>query len=161
MRILLIDDDEMFSLLLQEMLEPAGYTLFWAPGPRDGIEMFKEILPDLVLLDVHMPEMSGCEVAPILKKIAEKNSIFIPIIFFTSSRDDHELVACLDSGGDDLIGKPFNENLLEVKLRAWKRNIKLINENKKPPPPKGLSQFSKSHLSEEELFDLLSLRQKF
>lgn len=155
MRLLLIDDDRIFHLLLKEVLAHQGYTIAYANNPRDGIAMFEQDMPDLVLLDVHMPEMSGCEVAPILKDIAKQQNKFVPVVFFTSSKDDHELVKCIDSGGDDLISKPFNENLLEVKLRAWKRNIKLINEDKMPPPQRP-SSFSRCHLSEEELVDLLS-----
>jgi two-component system, HptB-dependent secretion and biofilm response regulator len=159
MKILLIDDDRIFHFLLKEVLEPSGYEVIFALGPEEGIAIFKKELPDLVLLDVHMPGMSGCEVAPILKNYAEEQGKFIPVIFFTSSKDDYELVDCIDSGGDDLISKPFNENLLEVKLRAWQRNIKLINENKMAKPAKA-SGFSKSHLSEEELIDLLSAQNK-
>jgi two-component system, HptB-dependent secretion and biofilm response regulator len=154
MKILLIDDDRIFHVLMTEVLKSEGYELFLAGDPVEGIELFDNVLPDLVLLDVHMPGMNGCEVAPILKKKAAEYGKFIPIIFFTSSNDEHELVRCIDSGGDDLINKPFNENLLEVKLRAWQRNIKLINENKMPKPA-GLSDFGNSHLSKEELFDLL------
>ncbi|MBF0446410.1 MAG: response regulator [Magnetococcales bacterium] len=154
MKILLIDDDRIFHILIKEVLKPSGHKVFLASGPHEGIAMFEDVMPDLVLLDVHMPEMSGCEVAPILKDIAKTEDKFVPIIFFTSSNDDHELVMCLDSGGDDLINKPFNENLLEVKLRVWERNIKLINENKMPPPA-GISSCNHGNLSAEELHDLL------
>ncbi|MBF0446980.1 MAG: response regulator [Magnetococcales bacterium] len=155
MKVLVIDDDSIFHFLIQEILTIEGYETFFATDPEEGIALFEQVLPDLVLLDVHMPGMSGCEVAPILKQIAADHKKFIPIIFFTSSKDDHELVECIDSGGDDLISKPFNENLLEVKLRAWKRNIKLINEKKIPTPEKRVSTFSRNHLTEAELFDLL------
>ncbi|MBF0195181.1 MAG: response regulator transcription factor [Magnetococcales bacterium] len=154
MKILLIDDDVIFHILITEVLKPSGHEIFLSSGPHEGITMFEDIMPDLVLLDVHMPEMSGCEVAPVLKEIAKEYDKFVPIIFFTSSNDDHELVMCLDLGGDDLISKPFNENLLEVKLRAWERNSKLINENKMPHPP-GLSSCKNSNVSEEELHDLM------
>jgi two-component system, HptB-dependent secretion and biofilm response regulator len=154
MKILLIDDDRIFHILIKEVLKPSGHKVFLAPGPHEGIAMFEKVMPDIVLLDVHMPDMNGCDVAPILKDIAAAKDKFVPIIFFTSSNDDHELVSCLDSGGDDLISKPFNENLLEVKLRVWERNIKLIKKNKMPPPP-GLSSCNNSNLSEDELHDLL------
>ncbi|MBF0380868.1 MAG: response regulator [Magnetococcales bacterium] len=160
MKILLIDDDQIFHILLKEVLKESGHEIFLSSGPHEGIVMYEDVMPDLVLLDVHMPEMSGCEVAPILKDIAKERDKFIPIIFFTSSNDDHELVNCLDSGGDDLINKPFNENLLEVKLRVWERNIKLINEEKMAPPP-GLSSCNHSNLSEDELHDLLVSHEKY
>ncbi|MBF0356976.1 MAG: response regulator transcription factor [Magnetococcales bacterium] len=159
MKILLIDDDRIFHILINEVLKPAGHKVFLASGPHEGIDMFGKVNPDLVLLDVHMPEMNGCEVAPVLKAIAAEKDKFVPIIFFTSSSDDLELVNCLDSGGDDLISKPFNENILEVKLRVWQRNIEQINEKKMPPPP-GLSSCSQSHLSPEELYDLRFFKDK-
>lgn len=154
MQLLIIDDDQIFQFLLQELLEPLGYDLLFASDPYEGITMFEKHLPELVLLDVYMPGLTGCEVAPILKKIATENDKFIPIIFFTSSNDVHELVECIDSGGDDLISKPFNENLLEAKLRAWQRNSEQINRNE-VKTPKRLSNFSKNILSDEELYDLL------
>lgn len=154
MKILIIDDDQIFHYLLDELLASKGYEIFHAEKPSQGIEMFRKIMPDLVLLDVYMPEMNGSEVAPILKDHAAAYGRFVAIIFFTATKDDHMLVQCIDSGGDDIISKPFNENLLEVKLRAWERNIKLINENKMEKS-RGLASFSKSHLSEEELMDLL------
>ncbi len=154
MKILLIDDDRIFHVLMSEVLKSEGYELFSATAPQEGIDMFSKVQPDLVLLDVHMPDMSGCEVAPILKDKAAQLGKFVPIIFFTSSKDDHELVRCIDSGGDDLISKPFNENLLEVKLRAWNRNVKLMNE-KKTAQSGGVSELSRNHLTREEIMELL------
>lgn len=154
MKILIVDDDRVFHILLEDILKDKGYEVFHAHGPEEGIRLFEEKRADLVLLDVHMPVMSGSEVAPILKDIAKRQDRFAAILFFTASKDDHELVACIDAGGDDIISKPFNENLLEVKLRAWDRNIQLINE-KQMEGRKGLSSFSQGHLTEEELMDLL------
>jgi two-component system, HptB-dependent secretion and biofilm response regulator len=154
MKILIIDDDQAVLFLVSEILDLEGYEIFTTPDPYEGVTIFEKKLPDLVLLDVHMPGMSGIEMAPILKKIASENGKFVPIIFFTSSKDVHELVECIDSGGDDLISKPFNENLLEAKLRAWQRNINRININE-GTNLKRLSSFSKSTLSEEEILDLL------
>ena len=120
MRILVVDDDVVIRYLLVYMLEQQGYMdIFEAEDGTVAIELAKRIKPDLVLLDVVMPEMDGYEVATKLKKLA--GDIYLPIIFITSLDDEESLARCLEVGGDDFVAKPFDKVILAAKIRAHAR----------------------------------------
>jgi serine phosphatase RsbU (regulator of sigma subunit)/anti-sigma regulatory factor (Ser/Thr protein kinase) len=102
------------------MLEQQGYLdTFEAEDGVVAIELAKRIKPDLVLLDVVMPEMDGYEVATRLKKMA--GDIYLPIIFITALDDEKSLARCLEVGGDDFVAKPFDKVILAAKIRAHVR----------------------------------------
>ena len=120
MRILVVDDDVVIRYLLVYMLEQQGYMdIFEAEDGTVAIELAKRFKPDLVLLDVVMPEMGGYEVATKLKKLA--GDIYLPIIFITSLDDEESLARCLEVGGDDFVAKPFDKVILAAKIRAHAR----------------------------------------
>ena len=120
MRILVVDDDVVIRFLLVYMLEQQGYMdIFEAEDGTVAIELAKRINPDLVLLDVVMPEMDGYEVATKLKNLA--GDIYLPIIFITSLDDEESLARCLEVGGDDFVAKPFDKVILAAKIRAHAR----------------------------------------
>jgi DNA-binding response OmpR family regulator/anti-sigma regulatory factor (Ser/Thr protein kinase) len=120
MRILVVDDDTLNRFLLVHMLEQQGYMdTFEAEDGVVAIELAKRINPDLVLLDVVMPEMDGLEVATRLKKLA--GDIYLPIIFITALEDEESLARCLEVGGDDFVAKPFDKVILAAKIRAHDR----------------------------------------
>ena len=120
MRILIVDDESLNRFLLVHMLEEAGYTdCYEAESGHEAIQLAKKIKPDLVLLDIVMPDMDGFDVAPKLKKIA--GDIYLPIIFITSLDDHASLVRCLEVGGDDFASKPFDKIILTAKIRAHAR----------------------------------------
>lgn len=120
MRILVVDDDTLNRFLLVHMLEQQGYMdTFEAEDGVVAIELAKRINPDLVLLDVVMPEMDGYEVAKRLKKLA--GDIYLPIIFITALEDEEALARCLEVGGDDFVAKPFDKVILAAKIRAHAR----------------------------------------
>jgi serine phosphatase RsbU (regulator of sigma subunit)/anti-sigma regulatory factor (Ser/Thr protein kinase) len=102
------------------MLEEAGYTdCYEADCGNEAIQLAEKIKPDLVLLDVLMPDMDGYEVAPILKKMS--GDIYLPIIFITALDDQEDLAKCLEVGGDDFAPKPFDRIILMAKIRAHSR----------------------------------------
>jgi DNA-binding response OmpR family regulator/anti-sigma regulatory factor (Ser/Thr protein kinase) len=120
MRILVVDDDTLNRFLLVHMLEQQGYMdTFEAEDGAVAIELAKRINPDLVLLDIVMPEMDGYEVATRLKKLA--GDIYLPIIFITALEDEKSLARCLEVGGDDFVTKPFDKVILAAKIRAHAR----------------------------------------
>ena len=120
MRILVVDDDVVIRYLLVYMLEQQGYMdIFEAEDGTVAIELAKRINPDLVLLDVVMPEMDGYEVATKLKNLA--GDIYLPIIFITSLDEEESLARCLEVGGDDFVAKPFDKVILAAKIRAHAR----------------------------------------
>jgi DNA-binding response OmpR family regulator/anti-sigma regulatory factor (Ser/Thr protein kinase) len=119
-RILVVDDDTLNRFLLVHMLEQQGYMdTFEAESGTVAIELAQRIKPDLILLDIVMPEMGGYEVATRLKALA--GDIYLPIIFITALDDEESLARCLEVGGDDFVGKPFDKVILAAKIRAHAR----------------------------------------
>ena len=120
MRILIVDDEPLNRFMLKHMLEQQGYTdCYEAENGEQALDIAREIDPDLVLLDVMMPGLSGYEVAPRLKEMA--GEAYLPIIFITSLEDQESLVRCLEVGGDDFASKPFDKVILAAKIRAHGR----------------------------------------
>jgi DNA-binding response OmpR family regulator/anti-sigma regulatory factor (Ser/Thr protein kinase) len=120
MRILIVDDDALNRFLLLHMLQQQGYVdTFEAEDGEVALELAERIKPDLILLDIIMPEMDGYEVATRLKKLA--GDIYLPIIFITALDDEESLARCLEIGGDDFVAKPFDKIILGAKIRAHAR----------------------------------------
>lgn len=120
MRILIVDDESLNRFLLSHMLEEAGYSdCYEAETGLEALQLAERITPDLVLLDVIMPDMDGYEVAPKLKQLA--GDIYLPIIFITALDDQPSLARCLEVGGDDFASKPFDKVILTAKIRAHTR----------------------------------------
>jgi len=119
LKVLVVDDQELNRNLLQHMLKHNGYDVVLAKDGVEAIEVFKSETPDLVLLDVVMPNLDGYETAPILKKLA--GDVYLPIIFITALEDQDSLTRCLDVGGDDFLNKPFDRVILQAKIKAHSR----------------------------------------
>ncbi|WP_026374476.1 ATP-binding SpoIIE family protein phosphatase [Aestuariibacter salexigens] len=120
MRILIVDDESLNRFLLLHMLEGEGYTeCYEAESGHEALQLAEKINPDLVLLDVMMPDMDGYTLAPLLKKLS--GDTYLPIIFITALDDQESLVKCLEVGGDDFASKPFDKVLLAAKIRAHSR----------------------------------------
>ncbi|KMT66246.1 fused response regulator/phosphatase [Catenovulum maritimum] len=123
MHILVVDDQALNRTMLQYMLEVEGYQVSLAENGRVAIETFNQVKPDVVLLDVIMPEMDGFETAPELKKMS--GDVHLPIIFITSLDDQKSMLRCLEVGGDDFLAKPFDKVILSAKIKAHGRNREL------------------------------------
>ncbi|MDP4115672.1 MAG: response regulator [Bacteroidota bacterium] len=106
-KILVIDDLPENVLLLREKLEEAGYEVITAFDGKSGIQVTENELPDLVMLDVMMPEIDGLEVCKIICR-NEKTS-FIPIILVTAKSGAEDIKEGLEAGAFDYIKKPFNK----------------------------------------------------
>lgn len=120
MRILIVDDESINRFLLRHMLEEEGFTeIYEAEGGQEALDKFPEVEPDLVLLDVVMPNVNGLEVAKRIKGDADEQ--YLPIIFITSLDDEDSLANCLAAGGDDFVSKPFNKVILSAKINAHAR----------------------------------------
>ena len=102
--ILLIEDDPDLRKLTKIVVDQR-FHLETAPDGRKGIEMVRELNPDLVLLDIYMVGMTGYEVCRILKDNPETAAI--PVIMFTAGAQRHEVVEGYAAGADDYITKPF------------------------------------------------------
>ena len=112
-KILIVDDDEDILLIVQTLLTNAGYAPILARNGREGIEQAAALQPDVILLDVTMPQMSGWEVCATLKNLPETSSI--PIVMLTVKSEIKDLITGMQVGANDYITKPFTKrHLLET-----------------------------------------------
>ena len=112
-RILLVDDDRQNSELLRKFLEVEGYEVDYAENGRAGWEMYAANRPDLVLLDINMPEMNGFKLA---RKIREQDRDVL-IFFLTDRTEKVDRLKGFDLKGNDYIPKPFYPEELIAKIR--------------------------------------------
>ena len=112
--ILLIEDDKTIRLALGFTLTNEGYELTVATDGAQGLEVARTADPDLILLDVMLPKLSGLEVARLLRSDGNK----VPIIMLTALDQEVDKVAGLDAGADDYVTKPFSTAELLARVRA-------------------------------------------
>lgn len=113
-RILLIEDDIHISKLLKMELEHEGYLVSEASSGATALELFKKLEPQLVVLDVMLPEMDGFSILEELKEISHET----PVIMLTARRDLRDRVRGLKSGADDYLTKPFEIEELLARIEA-------------------------------------------
>lgn len=118
-RILIIDDDSAFRRILARTLEGEGFTVDAAPTGKAGVASAQRNSPDLVILDMVMPGMSGLEVCQVLKQ--QVNTAGTPILILTANDEDGQDVSCLDMGADDYLTKPAKADRLMAHVRALLR----------------------------------------
>jgi DNA-binding response OmpR family regulator len=112
-RILLIEDDISLAEFTQWQLEHHGYQVRVASRSQEGLDILDQWLPDLIILDIMMPEMDGWVIA---KHIRERSNV--PLIFTTALGTEKDVVRGLDLGADDYITKPFGPRELLARIRA-------------------------------------------
>ena len=112
-RILLIDDEVSIQDILSLTLKPAGYHLYPVGSGHEALQAFQSTRPELILLDLFLPDMDGKDVLQRLRKQTTS-----PIIVMSVRHEESEKIACLDAGADDYITKPFTMGELLARLRA-------------------------------------------
>jgi two-component system alkaline phosphatase synthesis response regulator PhoP len=118
-KILLVDDETDILEFLSYNLKREGFDVYTANNGKEGVEKAKKILPQLIILDVMMPEMDGIEACGEIKLIPElKNSM---IVFLTARAEDYSQIAGFDAGADDYITKPIRPKLFITKINALLR----------------------------------------
>jgi len=115
-RILCIEDETHIRDLLQLVLRGAGYTVLLADNGTDGLAQAREQRPDLILLDLMLPGLSGLSVCRELKENGATRSI--PLVMVTAKTQPADIVLGLESGADDYIVKPFDPDVLIARVRA-------------------------------------------
>ncbi len=126
--LLFIEDDDQIRLALRMALEDEGYQVHEAPDGASGLAAFAEREPDLVLLDLRLPDMSGFDVCRALRAAS-----IVPIIIITAQTDTYDLVAGLEAGADDYITKPVVPKELAARIRALLRRVQLQESTSAPP----------------------------
>lgn len=120
--ILLVDDEPDILEIVSYNLSAEGYRVITARNGVEGVKKAKKEKPELIILDVMMPEMDGIEACEQIRKIPElKNTI---ITFLTARGEDYSQVAGFDAGADDYITKPIKPKVLVSKVKALLRRLK-------------------------------------
>jgi two-component system sensor histidine kinase ChiS len=117
--ILLVDDDPTNLLLLEDLLISEGYTPLLAASGIEALEIAAQSIPDLILLDVMMPEMDGFEICRRLREDVRLQTV--PVIFLTALNDEQSRLRGLSMMGDDYLTKPINSQLLLTKISSLLR----------------------------------------
>ena len=123
MKILLVDDEKDILEFLTYNLEKEGYNVVTADNGKKALEIAKKILPDLIILDVMMPEMDGVSTCIEIKKHPKLSDVLI--LFLTARSEEYSELAGFDAGADDYIKKPIKPKLLISRVNA------LLRRNKK------------------------------
>ena len=118
--VLLVDDDKMITDPLARSLTQAGYTVLVAHNGREGLALANKKKPDVVVLDVMMPQMDGWDVCRTLRQ----NST-VPILMLTALGDEVDRILGLELGADDYLTKPFSSRELIARLKALLRRVEL------------------------------------
>lgn len=121
-KILLVDDDADILEIVGFNLEAENYQVFTAKNGKEALTIAKKEIPNLVILDVMMPEMDGIETCESMRKLPGLNSTIIT--FLTARGEDYSQVAGFDVGADDYITKPIKPKLLVSKVKALLRRVK-------------------------------------
>lgn len=119
--LLLVDDDPDILALLQEQFRNQPFDIFTAPEGASALSLIRNQKPDLIVLDVRMPGLSGLEICRFLK--ADKNTREIPIIILSARSDEIDRVLGLEFGADDYVTKPFNSQELILRIHNVLRRV--------------------------------------
>lgn len=117
-QILIVDDEPAILRLVRVKLESDGYAVLTASRGEEALQMLQVDRPDLVILDLMMPEMDGTET---LRRIRSRSQL--PVIMLTALGSDREKVKNLESGADDFVTKPFNPDELAARVAAVLRRV--------------------------------------
>ncbi|TMC21106.1 MAG: response regulator transcription factor [Chloroflexi bacterium] len=132
-RILVVDDEIEIMRALQRSLVAHGYEVFSASSGEDALEAIAHYRPDLILLDLGLPGMSGLEVC---KRVREQSNL--PIIVLSVKDTERDKVLALDLGADDYVSKPFGMNEVLARVRVALRHTAQIQAGTEPVFTAGL-----------------------
>jgi DNA-binding response OmpR family regulator len=115
-RIVVVDDDRTIATAVRELLTPEGFTVDCPQDPRAALVDTIREAPDLVILDVNMPGMTGWEFCAILRRQSATREI--PVLFLTGRSEVKDRITAMQLGGSDYLAKPFGADDLRKKVRS-------------------------------------------
>jgi len=125
-KILIVDDEKPIVDSIKYTLYKEGYDVVVSYDGEDALEKFKKENPDLIILDIMLPKLSGLEVCRIIRRTSN-----VPIIMLTAKGEDMDKVIGLELGADDYVSKPFSLRELVARIKAVLRRTKLpVNSSK-------------------------------
>ena len=138
--ILLVEDDSGIRSALSRALTERGHAVHWQPAGLPGLQAVIDERPDVVLLDLGLPDVDGVQVLTMMRSVSD-----VPVIVVTARDDDADIVKALDAGADDFVTKPFGADHLEARIRALlRRSHDRWTSTVRSPPPYGWRQTSAS-----------------
>ncbi len=129
-RILIIEDEKQLVRALRGYLEQAGFEVLTAYDGRTGYFMARQEKPDLIILDLMLPEMDGLDVCRALRRDPDPAVADVPIIMLTARVEETDRVLGLELGADDYVTKPFSPRELVARVRAMLRRLKPTGEGR-------------------------------
>lgn len=117
-KVLVVDDEQNIVSVIKAYLEAEGHEVFEAYDGEMALEIFEQVQPEIVILDLMMPMLSGEDVCKEIRKTSE-----VPIIMLTAKVAEREKIAGLDLGADDYVSKPFSPGELMARIRAISRRL--------------------------------------
>ncbi len=134
-KILIVEDDLDIAEMLNAYFRVQGYEVFTVNWGEDGVRAAQTILPDLMILDIRLPDIDGFEVARRVR--TDRRTKDIPIIFLTEKRDRSDILQGLEVGADDYITKPFDVQELRLRVR---NALKRVTQGSLTNPVSGLPE---------------------
>jgi DNA-binding response OmpR family regulator len=126
-RVLVVDDDDDIRTLVRTLLERGGIDVREAPNGREALREFHTWRPDLVVLDVNMPELDGWNVLDRLRDMSD-----VPVLMLTARADELERVRGLQAGADDYVVKPFGKQEIVARVQALLRRATRATRGEEP-----------------------------
>ena len=123
-KILLVEDEENIITFVSALLEAGDYQVVTANNCKNGIMMFRSHIPDLVVLDLGLPDGDGLNV---LREIRKTSSV--PVIILSARNNESEKVRALDNGANDYVTKPFGSAEFVARIRSALRNTRKVQDN--------------------------------
>jgi len=127
MNVLIVDDDTTNRIALKAMLAKDGHEVVEAENGQEAINAHESEKLDLILMDVMMPVIDGYAATKIIKE--QSGDDFIPVILLTEITDEDALVKCVESGGDDILTKPYSRVVLQAKIKTFSRIREVYKQN--------------------------------
>ena len=125
-RVLVVDDDSRIRNVLKRMLEAEGFTVLEAPNGAEALSVLKVNPPDVVLLDIMLPDLNGFEVCRRIKADPERR--LLPVILITGLGDVEDRVHGIEAGADDFLTKPFEQVELMARVRSLLKVKRITDE---------------------------------
>jgi DNA-binding response OmpR family regulator len=120
-RVLVVEDEDTLRQMLQYNLENEGYIVLTASNGMTALELARQEIPDLILLDIMLPELDGFEVCRLLRQ-----DMTVPVLMLTAKEEEIDKVLGLELGADDYMTKPFSMRELKARVKAMLRRADMI-----------------------------------
>jgi DNA-binding response OmpR family regulator len=118
-RVLVVDDDIEMTDLLKIVLEPNSFEVVTANSGADGIDLARRLSPDVMVLDLHMPEIDGWEVCKAIRQFSQ-----VPILVLSAVSKPGMVARALDAGADDYLSKPMTSSVLIAHIKKLARRAR-------------------------------------